>query len=540
MNVTPDPQCKHVRIFKNILILTHRYIGIPLSLFFVMWFVSGFFMIYTGGMPKVTDDMQVAGAEPLDLSQVKFAPAQAASVAGYEPPAALMRTILGRPVYEFGDPGYNNTFVYADTGELMQPLTPEQSIELASRFLAIPASAFHLQQTLEEHTDQWTFTVRRDLPLYKFVVDDGARTEVYVSSKSARVSTYTTRQSRLFAWLGTIPHWLYFESLRDNQRLWTTVVVWSSGIGCVVALLGLCLGLVQFRKVRPFNLQRAIPYKGLMRWHYILGTVFGIVTLTWVFSGLVSMEPWAWTNVRSLKVSPDILTGSELKLQEFPLPDAAALQSATGVPVKQLEFARVLGVPYFIADFVPANAELTAKRDRLHQPYNINGQLQSASLMVDAQTGILHKSFDAAELVSTLDAGVTEASVTESAVLADYDDYYYSRGNQLPLPVLRIKFDDPDQSWLYVDPQRGKLLSLIHKWSRLERWLYNGLHSLDFAFWYHKRPLWDIGMLVLLSGGLGTSLLGLYFGLRRLKADFVFLANKLFGKKFPKDVSHAT
>jgi hypothetical protein len=528
----------HVRLFKTILILSHRYIGIPLSLMFVMWFVSGFFMIYTGGMPKVTDDMQVAGSEPLDLAQVRISPAQAAAVAGYEPPAALMRTVLGRPVYELGESGYDNTFVYADSGELMPPLAAEQSVELASKFLAIPAGLFHLQQTLEDHTDQWTFTVRRDLPLYKFIVDDAARTEVYVSPKSARVSAYTTRQTRLFAWLGTIPHWLYFEGLRDKQQLWTAVVVWSSGIGCVMALLGLCLGVTRFRKIRPFNLQRAIPYQGLMRWHYLLGSLFGIVTLTWVFSGLVSMEPWAWTKVRGMQVSPAVLAGSELKLQEFRLPDPQQLQSMVAFPVRQLEFSRVLGAPYFIAGFAPDNAVADSKRDRLHQPYNINGQLQAASLVVDAQTGSLHKSFAAAELVSALGTAITEAKVSESEILSDYDDYYYSRGNQLPLPVLRIKFDDPDQSWLYVDPQHGKLLSVIHKWSRLERWLYNGLHSLDFAFWYHKRPLWDIAMLVLLSGGLGTSLLGFYFGMRRLKTDLVFLAGKLFRKKIPEDVAH--
>ncbi len=528
-----------MRIFKSILILSHRYIGIPLSLFFVMWFVSGFFMIYSGGMPKVTDDMQLAGAQPLDLAQVKITPAQAAAVAGYEPPAAVLRTILGRPVYELGDPGYHSSLVYADTGELMQPLTSAQGAELASSFLSIPASLFRLQQTLEDHTDQWTFTVGRDLPLYQYVVDDAAATQVYVSVNSARVSTYTTRQSRALAWLGTIPHWLYFETLRDHQQLWNSVLVWSAGLGCVMAVLGLGLGFTQFRTVRPFEWRRAIPYKGLMRWHYLLGSVFGLVTLTWVFSGLVSMEPWAWTRVQGLKVPPGTLAGSELKLQEFQLPDMLQLQLLTGSPVKQLEFARVLGAPYFIAGFVPVKADVGSKRDRLHQPYNINGQLQAAALMVDAQTGQQHPGFDAARLVSALEAAIMDAKVTDSAILTDYDDYYYSRGNQLPLPVLRIKFDDPEQSWLYVDPVRGKLLSLVHKWSRLERWLYNGLHSLDFAFWYHRRPLWDIGMLVLLSGGLGTSLLGLYFGMRRLKNDLALVANKLFRKKSSKGVPYA-
>ena len=49
----------------------------------------------------------------------------------------------------------------------------------------------------------------------------------------------------------------------------------------------------------------------------------------------------------------------------------------------------------------------------------------------------------------------------------------------------------------------------------LERWLYNGLHSLDFGYLY-KRPLWDIVMLVLLVGGLTSSTIGLCLGFKRV------------------------
>jgi len=49
----------------------------------------------------------------------------------------------------------------------------------------------------------------------------------------------------------------------------------------------------------------------------------------------------------------------------------------------------------------------------------------------------------------------------------------------------------------------------------VERWLYNGLHSFDFGYLY-KRPLWDIFMLLLLVGGLMSSTLGLYLGMKRV------------------------
>jgi hypothetical protein len=172
-----------------------------------------------------------------------------------------------------------------------------------------------------------------------------------------------------------------------------------------------------------------------------------------------------------------------------------------------------------VAGFTSHSAALQAKRDRLHQPYNIDGQLAAETLVIDASSGRKQASLDSATLVAALDAAIDEARVTGYELLDEYDDYYYSRGNQLPLPVLRVTFDDPAESWLYVDPVRGELLSVIHKYSRVERWLYSGLHSLDFAFWYHKRPLWDIGVLALLSGGLLLSLLGLYLSLKRIGQD---------------------
>ncbi len=92
--------------------------------------------------------------------------------------------------------------------------------------------------------------------------------------------------------------------------------------------------------------------------------------------------------------------------------------------------------------------------------------------------------------------------------------------------MLRVKFDDPLQTWVYVDVELGQVVATIHRLNRLERWLYNGLHSLDFGFWYDKRPLWDIGMITLSLGALVTSAIGLWFGMKRVKIDFARLTRR--------------
>ena len=164
---------------------------------------------------------------------------------------------------------------------------------------------------LVERPDQWTLLLGRELPLVKLAVHDGAGTEVYVSPDSAEVELVTTRRTRALAWVATIPHWFYVTPLRIHQPEWYWTVVIVSGLGCVLAFLGLVVGVLQLNGSKPFRWSTAIRSRGWLRWHHVLGLVFGVFALTWVFSGLLSMEPFAWTNARGLDVGADALSGAE-------------------------------------------------------------------------------------------------------------------------------------------------------------------------------------------------------------------------------------
>ena len=56
-------------LFRKSVILAHRYLGIALSLLFVVWFASGITMMYAGGMPRLTPDERLERLPPLDLSR---------------------------------------------------------------------------------------------------------------------------------------------------------------------------------------------------------------------------------------------------------------------------------------------------------------------------------------------------------------------------------------------------------------------------------------------------------------------------------------
>src|SRR5678816_970860 len=267
------------------LILIHRYLGIILSLLFLVWFISGIAMVYTRGMPDLASQDRIEKLPALDSETIFLTPVQALAKAKLSAPptVAQLLTILNRPAYRFA--GESVVTVFADTGELLE-MNADLAAEAAQLFADLPKDRVHAAGILTA-PDQWTLQKRDDLPLYKFTIDDPPKTELYISENSGEVALRTTRYSRLAAWIAAIPHWMYFKGLRTRPQLWRQVVLWSSGLATVSALVGLILAVIQYRRKKPH-----VPYTGWLRWHYITGTIFGIFTLTWVFSGFLSMEPW--------------------------------------------------------------------------------------------------------------------------------------------------------------------------------------------------------------------------------------------------------
>jgi len=505
---------------RRLLILCHRYLGIAISFVVVVWFASGIVMMYAGGMPRVDPQLRLERLPTLDLARVQLSPhdaAQRAAAAGITGQPSLT-TVLGRPAYRFQ--GREAATLFADSGELLDAIDVGTAQALASGFLDVPVAQVRLDRTVTE-PDQWTLNWRgRGGSLYKFEVDDGLGTQVYVSAQTADITQLTTRRQRALAWMGTIPHWIYFSALRTNQPRWSKIVVGLSAVACVLAVLGMILTITQFRRTQPFRWSLAVPYRGWMRWHYILGAIFGVFAFTWAFSGLLSMEPFAWTNASGLEIPRDVFSGGEPDLASFGSIDGTALQRTLGQrSIKELGFRRIHDQNYY--DVAVTDDTGATRAPPVHEPYSVERRNQADALLVDAATLTLQsQGFSSASILQRVQAVLPPGvHIAEHTVLNDYDSYYYSRNRQAPLPVLRIKFDDPTRTWLYVDPATSDVVAFVHRFSRLERWLYNGLHSLDFKFWYSRRPLWDLGMLVLLLGGLAMSTLGLYLGVKRLIRD---------------------
>src|SRR3970040_546648 len=110
------------------LILTHRYVGIALSLLFVMWFATGIAMLYARGMPRLTSDLRLERLAPVDVSAVRLSVSEAASREERrgEPDRVTLLPVVGRPAYRFGGGG-DVTTIFADSGDLLTDVDADEA-----------------------------------------------------------------------------------------------------------------------------------------------------------------------------------------------------------------------------------------------------------------------------------------------------------------------------------------------------------------------------------------------------------------------------
>jgi uncharacterized iron-regulated membrane protein len=115
------------------------------------------------------------------------------------------------------------------------------------------------------------------------------------------------------------------------------------------------------------------------------------------------------------------------------------------------------------------------------------------------------------------------ADIAEQGMLYEEDAYYFRGRDTFVLPVYRVILSDEGSTRYYLDPTTGTLLQRVDTNSRWHRWLFGGLHRVDFMPWMRARPVWDIIVLIMMLGGFALTATGLYLAVRRVCSDAVAL-----------------
>jgi hypothetical protein len=468
---------------KRTLVFLHRWLGVLLCVVFLIWFVSGIGMMYWT-FPTVTAADRLERAPALDPATVVLSPAEAAERIGLGqlPRQVRLNTFDGRPVYRFGGGRGSARIVYADTGEEQGEISRFMLRRIASAWTGRPAHEAQVERLRE--VDQWTVqaNVRSELPLWKYSWPNGE--EVYVSERTGEVVQYTTTASRIGAYLGPIPHWLYFTPLRKHGPEWSRLVIWSSGVGTIVAILGIVIGGWMYSPSKRYRYDGApsrIPYRGQKRWHMVLGLVFGVGAVTWAFSGMLSMDPFpSRTGGPGRPAGPSInqaLRGRVDMAAFAAKHPREALRQLDGMQVKELELMSFDGEPIYLATLAGGRTQIVPVR------------------------GEPRDEFDHKRIVDVVRTAAPDPQVVEARVIDEYDWYYIDRHGRRPLPVILVLMHDPEGSRHYIDPKTARVVGSYSSRNWVNRWLYTGLHSLNFPFLYKHRPLWDFVVMTFMLGG---------------------------------------
>ena len=502
-------------LVKRSLIFVHRWLGVALSVIFLIWFVSGIVMMYWS-FPDISARDRLQRAPTLDPERITVSPGQAFAALNSDQSTAQLRlsSFDGRPVYRFGGGGGRDgtgreegaAMVYADDGTVHQNVDAAMIDRAAAAWAGRPLTEA-TKQAVEE-VDQWTVGGLRTVrPLFKYSWPDGQ--QVYVNGNTAEVAQYTTTASRFWAYLGAIPHWLYFTPLRKHQPEWFSFVVWSSLFGTVSAMMGVVIIIWMYsprKRYRHAGAPTSIPYRGWKRWHAILGLCFGVITATWAFSGLLSMGPFPIMDRLTELTVPAAAEGSSGGGGGRPGgPNMAnALRGAPAMPLSAYADRPPRDAIAAVQSFDAKELESTSfAGEPLYLVTNGRGETRLIPLHGDPMTTL-----DPEDVLRVVRDAVG-SKLADLRVIEEYDVYYLDRRRERPLPVIYARLNDAVGTRYYIDPKTATIAGQYSARNWVNRWLYHGLHSLDFPWLYKYRPLWDIVVISLMLGGTalcGTSL----------------------------------
>ncbi len=466
----------------RVLLFAHRYLAVAVGLLMALWCLSGFVMLYQG-FPDFTRDERAQTLEPIRTvacCNTRFLPADDTRTSAFQ-----IEMLLGRPVLR-----QDGVATDLSSGMPLSELTREGMVEIARGYATRRGLAGEPAWLREVDIDQWTVqTARLHRPAHHLALHDAAGTELYVNGASGEIFQQTTRRERILAWLGAIPHWLYPTALRRNGPLWSKLVIWTAVIGTFLTATGLYVGISRLQRRQDGKL--GSPYRGWWYWHHLAGLCFGVLALTWVFSGLLTMNPWG------------LLLGSEIggRVRQqlagsFTTAELRQFLQAMPGQLSPGEFTQLRAQPFGGRLFVIAQ-----RPDGSSQ--RLDAAAQPAPLLVETVR----------EAVGRLGTGVQSLTL-----LTESDAYYYGHKEPVELPVYRAILADAQTTRVYISPTTGAHRT-VDRDARQARWWQRGLHGLDFDG-LRSRPLWDVVALLLLAGVTAVCITGSWMAIQRVRKDF--------------------
>jgi uncharacterized iron-regulated membrane protein len=506
----------------SLLLFLHRWVGVAIALFMLLWFSSGLTIAFLSA-PSVDraqrlihsaalapQDGWLSLGEALRAASADDASKTASEGGGHGRRAvraqgqgsiaeARLARVDGRPVWLIEEEHGRRFSVLATDGAATR-FDSEAAKRIARGWLAAEGGEGKAIAYIDEVDTAIGLRNAESLaPYHRLAVEDGAGTQIIVSSRTGEVAQISTQSGRALIYVGSWLHlfrWLDVVGAGEYRR---DALTWAGFIAATGALTGLVIGWIKWKPGffgRPtYARGRTQPYRETwLKYHFWAGLIGGSFALAWAASGFVSTNP-------------------------------GQIFSPAGATSEELARYRGGALPASVADWKPS-AGLALGDDVVELGWGRLGD--DALLVARSRDGARHivgapqsiERFSDEALIAAARRAMNDAPVAGRELIGDYDSYYYPNHRQTaldkPLPVLRVDFADAGHTSVYLDPVDGRLLGKFDASRRVYRWLYSAVHHWDFG-WFHDRRLWNAWMAVWVSLGIVLASSAVVLGWRRLR-----------------------
>lgn len=484
---------KSMNIINKSIQKIHRYTGLAIALFFMMWVMSGVVLLYHK-YPKVSQEDLYSHMEKISIDSLP----SIYDLPGMTDSTKVKTLSIGRFL------GQNVWTISSGSGKSDNKMSPrtfasDQKYVLAGDSLISQQKITSVQRdsiaclwagcddiiktdTLRER-QQWVLYDRfeKSLPILRYYFDNPEHSEIFISEKDGEVVQATTRQQRIPAWLGAIPHKLYFKGLRTDTDRWKNIITILAMICLAAALSGMYIGIYYLVVNKRKHDSLSSPFKKrLWRYHHIAGLIFGVFLIGWGVSGCFSTQrvpKWMVNYDGDYSVSASKFWGkTPLKLKDYKLDYRDVL---TAYPdVKSISWQHFGQTPAYL---------VVSGIEEIYVDASEPGQVRRLEIAEnEIENAVMNYFGD--------DCKYSLKRMTE------YDEYYLSAKGKYPLPVWKIEIEDADGSRLYVSPSDG-YIKYLNKNRMAKKWLFSAAHYLDIKYFMMHKSLRLTCIWILALGG---------------------------------------
>lgn len=465
----------------------HRWLGITIGWLLCVWLVSGIVQSFVP-FPALS------AAERRAATQV-FAPVAVVTLPATDRTAPIERlrlTSVAGVARWVATPSDGLALAFdASTGARLAAIDSKAAVQIAEQFHGTAAASV----TGPIPFDRWTVHDKYlpYRPMFRVHFADAAGTQLYVAAATGEIVQRTTVRQRGWNYVGALLHWINLGTLRAHFETWHFVIRALASIALVLVFAGLFVGIrsawLSYQRAR----QKLSPYRGLRRYHHLLGLAAGLIILWWLASGWLSLDRGTFFNGAQPTVAERAaLRGGTLwdAAEAFRAYIPGAMRDAI-----ELEWTTISSMP-----------RLTVRTHREARYYVLGeGNALAVAPLLDEPT-----------LRSAAERAFAPLRVRTITVPGP-DDAYARRGAPFATTVRRLEFADPDHTWLHIDAASGEVISLMDASRRRYRWLVDGMHTLDFPLLNRAGSLWHVLLVIATTFALLFVLTGIALAWRRLR-----------------------